>query len=132
MKGVRPLPTPSDVDTLLLIQENNQSWTDWKQGEGLYVDRDFLNCYQLNGLPTPAVQPVDDPSGHSRARRDCGVSEQEVIAAIPAYQRLAAPVTGVTVSDTSDQKAQFDAVVKARTARLTWAMNVQAAVGEGR
>jgi hypothetical protein len=117
----------NDAETYKLITQNLADWAEWKQGDGLYIDRDFLNCYELNGIPIPVATPLPDPSGHSRARRFCAEAEQAVIGQIPAFERLAAAVTAATVPDNSDQKSRFDDLVKARTERLKWAHAVEAA-----
>jgi hypothetical protein len=125
--GAKATPTPFDPEALAAITRLNQAWADFKDGPGQFLDRDFFDCYQLNNVPLPSVPTPEDPSGHSRGRRDCTEALQAVVAALPQYDQMAADAKAVTVPATSPQRAQFEAVVKARTARADWAHAVAAA-----
>jgi hypothetical protein len=125
--GPRATPTPFDPEALAAIGRLNQAWSDFKDGPGRFLDRDFFDCYQLNNVPLPTVPTPEDPSGHSRGRRDCTEAIQAVVAALPQYDQLAAAARSVTVAAGSPQKAQFEAVLQARTARADWAHAVAAA-----
>lgn len=121
-------PTPvNDAGLFQLIQANTSAWIEWKQGPGLYVDRDFFECFEISGAPRPLVTPVPDPSGHSRARRGCDEAIGAVEQALDKWEDLADELRTVTVIDGSANQPRFIALRDARLGRVQWAKDVVAA-----
>lgn len=123
--GTGPTLPPADSLGEAIAVSNNE-WLLWKDGPGKFLDRDFFDCFELNGVPRPLVTPAPDPSGHSRARAGCDEALAAIEQAVPDYLRLANSARLILVSDAaSPYKAQYDALQKARADRAAWA---QAAV----
>ena len=108
------------------ISENNAVWADWKEAGGKFLERDFFDCYEINGVPRPSVTPVPDPSGHSRSRRGCQEAVDAIEKALPEYEKLA-QVAKVEVPAASPRRLQYEALLQARTQRLQWAKDIVAA-----
>jgi hypothetical protein len=113
--------TPVGDRTQAAVQAAIEDWGAWKEAGGKFLDRDFFDCYELNDVPRPAVTPVPDPSGHSRARRGCDEALAALEKALPDYRRFVDDLEDLDIDSESPFKEAFDAVVKAREERLAWA-----------
>jgi hypothetical protein len=113
--------TPVGDRTQAAVLAAIESWGAWKEAGGKFLDRDFFDCYELNNVPRPAVTPIPDPSGHSRARRGCDEALAAIEKALPDYRRFVGDLEKVDVDSGSPFKPAFDTVVKAREERLKWA-----------
>ncbi|HXH23459.1 MAG TPA: hypothetical protein VNN10_15680 [Dehalococcoidia bacterium] len=118
--GLQLTPVGGDA-TQAAVGAANAAWVEWKENAGKFLDRDFFDCYELNGVPRPPNTPVPDPSGHSRARRGCDEALAAIEKALPDYRRFVADLEKAKVDAASPFKPQFDMVVKARKDRLEWA-----------
>jgi hypothetical protein len=105
------------------IESSTDAWVEWRDSGGKFVEIDFINCYEINNVPRPAVEPPEDPSGHSRSRRGCDQAVAQVKEAMPDFERLAV-VPDVSVPEDSPLQAEYDSLKEARSARLKWARDI--------
>jgi hypothetical protein len=118
----------ADDEVFKAMATDNLTWTEWRRGEGRYIVQDFVNCYEVNGLPKPPLRPeqYDDGIGHSRPRQYCEDAVERLEKALPRFQEFVSRIGTITTIEGSQYTDQLAALQAVRRDRLEWAREVVA------